>query len=138
MAQAKGLSLVIANPLDKEFMNIKKASDVLTGNDKDARHYISHWAQVCESSGKGLLKTPEQKVYDVVLDGNREDIVGVIENALNNGVKAQTLLKDVMISAITKVGEMFDKKEYFLPQLIASAETMKKGFDFEPAFAVKS
>ncbi len=33
-----------------------------------------------------------------------------------------------MIPAIIKVGELYDKKEYFLPQLIASAETMKKGF----------
>ena len=29
---------------------------------------------------------------------------------------------------IFEVGELFDKKQYFLPQLISSAETMKKGF----------
>jgi 5-methyltetrahydrofolate--homocysteine methyltransferase len=35
-----------------------------------------------------------------------------------------------MIPAITKVGDLFDKKKYFLPQLIASAEAMEKGFSY--------
>jgi len=38
------------------------------------------------------------------------------------------LVHEVMIPAITKVGDLFDKKTYFLPQLIASAETMQRGF----------
>ena len=39
-----------------------------------------------------------------------------------------------MIPAIMKVGELYDEKRYFLPQLIASAETMEKGFTvLEPA-----
>jgi 5-methyltetrahydrofolate--homocysteine methyltransferase len=41
--------------------------------------------------------------------------------------KAKDIVDTVMIPAITKVGEMFDKKEYFLPQLIFSAEAMEKG-----------
>ena len=39
-----------------------------------------------------------------------------------------------MIPAIMKVGEYYDSKRYFLPQLIASAETMEMGFGIlEPA-----
>ncbi|HPJ36259.1 MAG TPA: B12-binding domain-containing protein, partial [Spirochaetota bacterium] len=34
-----------------------------------------------------------------------------------------------MVPAITHVGKLYDSKQYFLPQLIASAETMKKGFE---------
>ncbi|GAI18575.1 unnamed protein product, partial [marine sediment metagenome] len=46
------------------------------------------------------------------------------------GAIASRLLDGTMIPAITRVGELFDKKQYFLPQLIASAETMKKGVEF--------
>ena len=39
-----------------------------------------------------------------------------------------------MIPAIMTVGEYYDARKYFLPQLIASAETMQKGFAvLEPA-----
>ena len=35
-----------------------------------------------------------------------------------------------MIPAITEVGELYEEKKYFLPQLIQSAETMKNAFGF--------
>ena len=35
------------------------------------------------------------------------------------------MLNESLLPAITLVGDYFDKKKYFLPQLIASAETMK-------------
>ena len=41
---------------------------------------------------------------------------------------AESIVHDIMIPAINKVGMMFEVKEYFLPQLIASAETMKAAF----------
>jgi 5-methyltetrahydrofolate--homocysteine methyltransferase len=34
-----------------------------------------------------------------------------------------------MIPAIAKVGEKYERKEYFLPQLLLCAETMQTGFD---------
>jgi 5-methyltetrahydrofolate--homocysteine methyltransferase len=34
-----------------------------------------------------------------------------------------------LIPAITKVGDLFEQKKYFLPQLIQSAEAMKKAFE---------
>jgi 5-methyltetrahydrofolate--homocysteine methyltransferase len=37
------------------------------------------------------------------------------------------------------VGRLFDEKKYFLPQLIQSAEAMKKGFDYvEPLLKQKA
>ena len=48
---------------------------------------------------------------------------------------ARSLVDEVMIPAIQKVGELYEKKTYFLPQLIASAETMKRGFEYlQPRF----
>ncbi len=40
------------------------------------------------------------------------------------------MVDESMVPAITEVGALFDRREYFLPQLIASAETMKKGIAF--------
>ena len=35
------------------------------------------------------------------------------------------IINDLLIPAITKVGDLYDKQVYFLPQLIASANTME-------------
>jgi 5-methyltetrahydrofolate--homocysteine methyltransferase len=78
-------------------------------------------------------------VGSAIIQGNREDIVGFVKQAVDSGIGAQELVNQIMIPAITKVGELFDRKEYFLPQLIASAETMKKGFGFlEPLLREQS
>jgi 5-methyltetrahydrofolate--homocysteine methyltransferase len=45
--------------------------------------------------------------------------------ALDTGADPQVLLNDDLIPAINAVGDLFDKGKYFLPQLIASAESMK-------------
>jgi len=45
------------------------------------------------------------------------------------GTNASGLVQDTMVPAIVLVGELFGRKEYFLPQLIASAETMKKAME---------
>ncbi len=45
------------------------------------------------------------------------------------GLPAARIVEELMIPAILRVGELYEQKTYFLPQLIASAEAMKKGLD---------
>ena len=133
MAVYNGLNHVIANPANKLLMEIKAASDLLTERDKDASNYISYCQENAaekESAPAAEEKnlTPEENVSKGIIEGIRDDITAVIQTALDSKLEASYLLEKVMIPAIIKVGEFYDKKEYFLPQLIASAETMKKGF----------
>jgi 5-methyltetrahydrofolate--homocysteine methyltransferase len=67
-------------------------------------------------------------VARAILDGDRDDIAKIIEKALSAGTDAGSLVNDIMIPAIRQVGDLYEKGTYFLPQLIASAETMQKGF----------
>jgi 5-methyltetrahydrofolate--homocysteine methyltransferase len=64
-----------------------------------------------------------------VLDGSRGEIDGFIAHALSEGSSAQKIIDQGMIPGIREVGVRYEKKVYFLPQLIASAEAMKKGFE---------
>jgi 5-methyltetrahydrofolate--homocysteine methyltransferase len=70
------------------------------------------------------ISFPEQ-VSEAILEGNSESIAGIVKQALGRGVSAFTLVEKYMVPAIIRVGELFEKKQYFLPQLIASAQTMK-------------
>ena len=133
MAVSRGLNHVIANPANKLLMELKTASDLLTERDKDAVNYIGYCRKNEAEKDKRpaveeSILNPEESVSRGIIDGIRDDITSVIQNALDSRLEAPYLLEKVMIPAIIHVGELYDKKEYFLPQLIASAETMKKGF----------
>ncbi len=74
-------------------------------------------------------KTPQQqaaeRVREAVLKGKRKTAEDLTKKALEAGNSPQELLHGQLLPAINEVGELFDKGKYFLPQLIASAETMK-------------
>ena len=59
------------------------------------------------------------------MKGNKRSIEKDTLEAVAEGCDPKSLLNDVLMPAINDVGELFDKGKYFLPQLIASAETMK-------------
>ena len=133
MGVSKGLTMAIANPGVEELMNTKMAGDVLAGRDRDASRYISHFSQMppkVKQEEAPSHKTSEDKVFQAILEGNREDIERLLSGAMDSGMGAQKIVDEIMIPSITEVGDLFDRREYFLPQLIASAETMKKGIAF--------
>lgn len=47
------------------------------------------------------------------------------QDELAKGMAPDAIINDLLIPAITKVGDLYDKQIYFLPQLIASANTME-------------
>ncbi len=65
------------------------------------------------------------KLKEAVLKGNRSGIVKLTKEALAAGEEAQKLLNEALLPAINLVGDYFEQKKYFLPQLIAGAEAMK-------------
>ncbi|MCE5212560.1 MAG: homocysteine S-methyltransferase family protein [Deltaproteobacteria bacterium] len=129
MAQYCGLNLAIANPASIEFMNVKKAGDALTAKKKASLHFINHFARKENVSVTPVFSqaTPEEKVSAAVLDGDRDRITALLDEAMQTGRLASQLVDEVMIPAIVRVGDLYEKKIYFLPQLMAAAETMKKG-----------
>jgi len=132
MAAASGLTAAIANPAGEELMFVKNASDVLGGRDRDAAAWIAHCAKAAGGGKKGApieALPPERKVREAILDGNRDAVAGLVGETLKAGFDAAKLAQEIMIPAIVEVGERFGRKEYFLPQLIASGETMKIGME---------
>lgn len=133
MAMSKGVSMVIANPAAEELINLKIAADALIKRDRDASRYIARFSQSAkEVKGTKLKKeiSLTERVTTAIMDGNREDIELFLKEAIKSGENAESLLHHCMIPAITKVGQLFDRREYFLPQLLAGAETMKRGVAF--------
>lgn len=69
-------------------------------------------------------------IYHAVLKGRRSKITGLAQEALDAGTTAAEILNQCLLPAIGEVGELFDRGIYFLPQLIAGAETMKLAIEY--------
>lgn len=54
-------------------------------------------------------------------------VVELISQALSSGIAVDTILQDGMVSGMEVVGNKFSSGEYFLPNLLMSAQAMKAG-----------
>ncbi|MBQ8527680.1 MAG: homocysteine S-methyltransferase family protein [Lachnospiraceae bacterium] len=141
MAIANGLTMAIANPNQDLLTSCMLASDLLLGKEEADLRYITtmntrkekmsaQFASDGVTSVKAEVQSPQEKVYQAVLKGNKKQIVSLTQSCLESGVAPKTLLDETLLKAINDVGELFDKGIYFLPQLIAGAETMKMAVEY--------
>jgi 5-methyltetrahydrofolate--homocysteine methyltransferase len=73
-----------------------------------------------------------------VIKGSKGTILDEVKKVLAQGQKPDTIINEYLIPAINEVGELFNRKKYFLPQLIGSANTMKQAIDYlEPLMEQK-
>jgi len=127
MAASHGISSAIMNPGVEVLMHIKRASDALTSKDANSIGYIKTYGE--NNNGKELRKH-QNPLYNAIVDGSREEVITCIKAALKEGTPPAELVDNYLIPAITYVGELYQKREYFLPQLIQSAEAMKAAMSF--------
>lgn len=85
------------------------------------------------SSGKGASKNAAKNgsaVFQCVLKGNKKSIINEAKAELDKGRLPGDIINEDLIPAINEVGDLFEKKTYFLPQLISSAEAMKTAIEY--------
>lgn len=138
MALAHGLCAVIAHPGAGRVREVLAAAEVLLARDPQTRAYVrdySGWSSD-QSGGSGQTArtgpVPVQQVLtlrDAVIHGEKDRILELVEAALNQGDSAGQLVDRDLIPAIMEVGRRYESREFFLPQLIFSAETMQRAFD---------
>lgn len=131
MANGSGLSSCIANPGSLRLREAIDALNVLAGHDTGAMNFIggyANWKKPDAPLAKNVLAKKAETLYDTILLGDKENVVQRVEEAVARGEKPMDIVNGVLIPAITEVGERYGRKEYFLPQLVRSAETMQLAF----------
>jgi len=68
-----------------------------------------------------------QVIYDHIIDGKLDTIEADVQDALDAGIPPEDLLNDGMVSAMDEVGALFEAGEYFVPEMLVSANTMQTG-----------
>jgi 5-methyltetrahydrofolate--homocysteine methyltransferase len=66
-----------------------------------------------------------EKIRASVIAGDMAQAVSLTETALAGGLDAKTLMDDGLVSAMDVVGEKFEKKEYFVAEVLISARAME-------------
>jgi 5-methyltetrahydrofolate--homocysteine methyltransferase len=131
MAAEAGLDAVIINPKDETTMGMVRASNFLTGRDPSGRIYIS--SSRGEASAEPVKKAVErglaERLKSSVIDGDEDALLKAIEDALAGGMSPMDINGTHLLPAMDEVGRRFASGEYFLPQVMLSAEAMKVGLD---------
>lgn len=132
MAVGAGLTSCIANPSAGRLREALDAMQVLGGHDAHAQDFIANYSEWQPGTGAGQRTAARAlssaSVAEAVLNGDRENVLPLLEQELEKGAEPFALVQDVLIPAITEVGTRYERREYFLPQLIRAAETMQTAF----------
>jgi len=64
-----------------------------------------------------------------VIEGDAKGIAALTQQALDEGMPAQSILNDALIPSMGVVGELFEKNEYFVPELLLAARAMYAALD---------
>ena len=68
------------------------------------------------------------ELHHLVLSGRKADVPALVRDLLAEH-DAMDVIDRMLIPALDEVGDKFDRGEFFLPQLMASAEAARAGFD---------
>lgn len=69
------------------------------------------------------------KLADVVVRGKIKEAKPLAEQALAAGVDPKVIIFDALSKAMGVVGQKYESKQYFLPQVLLSAQTMYQALD---------
>jgi len=127
MALTAGLDAPILNPMAEAMTDTIKAYNVLWNIDKEAAEYISSRS---EGNEQPVFNEKEEKqsLKKLIIDGMKEEAALTVKKLLAE-INGMEIVDTFLIPALDVVGQKYESGEIFLPQLIQSAETVKRAFE---------
>lgn len=125
MALQAGLSCGIINPQSKVMMDVYFGYRALMGLDEGCKEYVTRYADAPKTAAFVLS---EMNLYDAIVRGLAGESAKAAAAALQTEAPLEVINK-YMIPALDYVGDGFEKKNMFLPQLLMSADAAKAAFD---------
>ncbi len=133
LALENGLSAAIMNPYSAEMMKTYYSYRALNGMDDNCADYIAA-AETFVSTTVSPVNTPQNpeehcsELQRAIIKGFKEK-AGEITRHLLGSLPPLEIINNEVIPALNKVGEGFEKRTVYLPQLLMSAEAAKSAFE---------
>lgn len=146
-ALARGLDAAIINPMSEGIMDTIYAYRVLSGEDQEAEAFISRYANRVKTppatgnNGASQGNTghnpgnqgntapgPGKTLKELIIEGRKDEAAAKTKAHLQD-MSPVEVIETYFVPALDTVGEKYEKGAFFLPQLIQSAEAVKKSFE---------
>jgi 5-methyltetrahydrofolate--homocysteine methyltransferase len=136
MCAGAGLNACIADPSAAAVADAAAACNLLAGHDAGAENFLEH----CSDRQDGPPARPAggkpakeasgspSTLEEAVIAGRAETAEAFAHAAVEAGEDPFAVVRKRLIPAISEVGDRYERKEYFLPQLLRSAEAMQAAF----------
>ena len=144
-ALERGLDLAIMNPFAEGMMNVYNAHLALHGYDEGCVGFIEYAsahpvstttnAPAPAPSGQKPASASDgigdftSELFKAVVGGRAKLALSCAEKMLDGGLNALDVINSDIIPALNTVGERFEKKTLYLPQLLMSADAACRAID---------
>ena len=139
MALENGLSAAIMNPFSVEMMKTYYTYKALKGMDENCAQYIEKAAEftvtapqnagaVISTVSKDTNATVGSELQKAIVSGRKER-AGELTEGLLAEKDALVIVQEEIIPALDIVGQGYEEKRVYLPQLLMSAEAAKSAFE---------
>ena len=120
LAVKEGVSALIVNPLDADLVYAVYAAALLSGRDPGGRRYLDFF-----SPGEEDFKFTDP-LSQALIDGDAEAGVSEAEKRIAEKQDPLEIINTAVLPALEKAGELYERRVYFLPQLISTARCAEK------------
>jgi len=136
MAMLNGLTCPIVDPASWEMRKAMLIADMLLGKDDFCMNYIAAMGEKSgtKAPGKGPSQAARPKadpaaLREAVVKGKRTEAVTLTKEMLASGMGPQEIIDTILIPALNVVGEEFESKRIFIPEMMMAAKSMQAGID---------
>lgn len=126
LALGYGLDAPITDSTSESLMDAIRAFKVIANQDKQCKEYIEFYSNLPKEEGK--KKEIGRNLKEIVIAGMKDEAKIKTKELLETKVPME-IVDSHLIPALDVVGEKYERGEMFLPQLIRSAETVKRAFE---------
>lgn len=128
MALTYGLDLPIINPNIPAMSGAVRAFKLLRGIDRGSAEYIAAYSGESAPAAKAKAVQTDIDLPYAVLNGLKDEAAKITLRLLEN-TDPLDIVNTLLIPALDKVGDGFEKGRIYLPQLIQSAGVAEAAFD---------
>ncbi|WP_431281027.1 methionine synthase [Humitalea sp. 24SJ18S-53] len=93
--------------------------------------------KAADNVAKVVAATPEGRLKDRIVDGNRKGLETDLKDAMDGGMPPLDIINNILLDGMKVVGELFGAGKMQLPFVLQSAETMKSAVAWLEPFMEK-
>ncbi len=138
-ALGAGLDTPILNPMEEDMISTVAAFNLLWNYDKDSNAYIQSYSGLTPTPAAQTSSTEntEKDLKKIIISGLKEESGMIVQDLLESTTGLE-IVDTYLIPALDIVGEKYEVGDIFLPQLIQSAEAVKRAFEVIKEHMIKT